>query len=301
MRNSTASMSCTPWSFSHLPHIARLSARMGDVAHERLATAQPFGIFHCYKTQNIRRVPIFQPMLIAVLVGEKRLYRVDDAVVCRAGHWLALPAPHQFDLVNQPDPIQRRYLALAVPIGRAQLARFMDRYASVLSDDPRETSLCLAPDIAAWEALDRVAEIASMPDADPVLFEHRFQELLLVLLRRYGARHLLSPVERSWRERVAHLFSADPAFSWDAASVASRFDISPATLRRHLQKETCRFSGLLEQVRMQRALSLLQQNGLPIGNVAAACGYRSASRFSEAFRRQFGLLPSELRASQEKV
>ncbi|WP_286716110.1 helix-turn-helix domain-containing protein, partial [Thalassolituus sp. UBA2009] len=55
---------------------------------------------------------------------------------------------------------------------------------------------------------------------------------------------------------------------------------------------------LLSQLRLVQGLNLLQTSSLSVQQVADACGYRSASRFSERFRERFGTSPAELRHSQ---
>ena len=49
---------------------------------------------------------------------------------------------------------------------------------------------------------------------------------------------------------------------------------------------------------LERALALVQTSSLPIGQVAEACGYASASRFSARFRTRFGCTPRSLRAAR---
>ncbi|MBQ7692218.1 MAG: metalloregulator ArsR/SmtB family transcription factor [Oscillospiraceae bacterium] len=51
----------------------------------------------------------------------------------------------------------------------------------------------------------------------------------------------------------------------------------------------------MKEHRMERAAELLQQGDLSVGEVAAAVGYDSPSRFSAAFRARYHMLPSEYR------
>lgn len=48
-------------------------------------------------------------------------------------------------------------------------------------------------------------------------------------------------------------------------------------------------------LRLKRADNLLQQTSLPVMQVAVASGFGNASHFSRAFRREFGISPSERR------
>jgi AraC family transcriptional regulator len=51
----------------------------------------------------------------------------------------------------------------------------------------------------------------------------------------------------------------------------------------------------LTMLRMRRAAALLTSTGLSVRQVAAACGYRSPSRFAAAFRREHGAAPADYR------
>ena len=49
---------------------------------------------------------------------------------------------------------------------------------------------------------------------------------------------------------------------------------------------------------MERAAELLTGTGLTIAEIAAQVGYDSQSKFSAAFRSQYGVLPKEYRKPQ---
>ncbi len=61
-----------------------------------------------------------------------------------------------------------------------------------------------------------------------------------------------------------------------------------STIGRTIQQE-------IERVRLDHARLLLRTTSLPIGEVAAICGYNSASWFSRAMRAESGLTPSHYR------
>ena len=71
--------------------------------------------------------------------------------------------------------------------------------------------------------------------------------------------------------------------------------MSEATLRRRLAADGTSFSALLTDLRMTRALGMLQTTDLPVGTIAAEVGYASASRFALRFRDRFGVSPSAIR------
>lgn len=52
------------------------------------------------------------------------------------------------------------------------------------------------------------------------------------------------------------------------------------------------------QRRMERALQLVRHSTTPLTDIALACGFSSASHFSNRFKSAIGMTPSQLRASQ---
>ena len=55
----------------------------------------------------------------------------------------------------------------------------------------------------------------------------------------------------------------------------------------------------IKEHRMERAAELLEDSGLSIADVARQVGYDSQSKFSAAFREQYGVLPKAYRRSQQ--
>ena len=55
----------------------------------------------------------------------------------------------------------------------------------------------------------------------------------------------------------------------------------------------------LRQRRMERAAELLRDSSLSVLEVAQSVGYGSASQFSAAFRRQYGMTPAMYRKMSE--
>jgi transcriptional regulator GlxA family with amidase domain len=53
----------------------------------------------------------------------------------------------------------------------------------------------------------------------------------------------------------------------------------------------CTLNGAYLSIRLAQADRLLRQTGLPVTQVAVACGFQSPSHFSRAFRGQYGTAP----------
>ncbi len=83
------------------------------------------------------------------------------------------------------------------------------------------------------------------------------------------------------------------------AVMAERFAMSPRSLIRKLKAEGSSYQQLLDAVRKEQALWLLQETSLPIEQIAEQLGYQDTSNFSRTFRRWFGQTPLAMRKGGE--
>jgi AraC-like DNA-binding protein len=74
--------------------------------------------------------------------------------------------------------------------------------------------------------------------------------------------------------------------------------MSESKLRRKLKLEGTSVQEIKDQARLGLALHLLQTSSNSIGVIADKCGYQSQSRFTERFKKRFGLTPSELKKTK---
>jgi AraC-like DNA-binding protein len=77
--------------------------------------------------------------------------------------------------------------------------------------------------------------------------------------------------------------------------VAHRMHVSPRTLKRRLATHGASFSAVVEEVRHQRALLLLDDQRLALAEVADRLGYSDVANFTRAFRRWTGQTPAAFR------
>ena len=77
--------------------------------------------------------------------------------------------------------------------------------------------------------------------------------------------------------------------------------MSASSVRRMLQRETGKsFQQCLVTLRMERACTLLKESMLSINEVAYSSGFHDALYFRRAFKKCFGLTPSEYRARKDE-
>lgn len=77
--------------------------------------------------------------------------------------------------------------------------------------------------------------------------------------------------------------------------VASHFDQSSRTLRRHLQAQGLSYQGLLDEVRFAEARRYLTSTQLGVDSIARLLGYAEARSFRTAFKRWAGVPPAVYR------
>ena len=98
---------------------------------------------------------------------------------------------------------------------------------------------------------------------------------------------ITATVERFLRQHVRE----NPPLS----AIAGIMHLSERTLRRQLATDGVSFSRLHDRVRAERALELLHDHDLSIGQVGARVGFADAREFRRAFKRWTGHTPSEAR------
>lgn len=219
------------------------------------------------------------PLILRVDGGRKVIRGAVQAEV-PAGALVLMPAGVPLDVENHPAP-DGAYRATGLVIGAGVVV-------------PRGASLRMqTQDRRALAAFDRALDLARHPGVPAAIRDHAVAEVLL-WLDSLGIRlPEVGPVSVAARLRA--LVARDPAQDWAATGIARALGMSEATLRRRLAREGTGLTALVTDLRMNRALGLLQATDLPVERIAAEVGYASASRFAVRFRARFGLPPGAIR------
>ncbi|MFT6617113.1 MAG: AraC-like DNA-binding protein [Halopseudomonas sp.] len=77
--------------------------------------------------------------------------------------------------------------------------------------------------------------------------------------------------------------------------VATPFNMSPRHLRRKLSETQTTYEKLLDEVRMELAIRLIEDGKLNLGRIAFELGFLDPSSFTRAFRRWTGMSPTAFR------
>lgn len=126
-----------------------------------------------------------------------------------------------------------------------------------------------------------------LPSSDPFILS-RLDASLEDMLQDMPSTDFAEQV----KQRIGALV-AQREVSEDA--LAERFNMSPRHLRRKLSEAHTSYEKLLDEVRMEMAMRLIQAGRLNLGHVALQLGFLNASSFTRAFRRWTGMSPSDYR------
>lgn len=261
---------------------------------EPLRTPQTVGAAatarHCGKL-TLASIVTERPSLVLVRQGLKQITRGTQSIDLQAGEAVMVPPALAFDLVN--TPVDGAFVATML----SPAPKLIDEIAAEYADVPIIRDACalrnIEPDFLA--SFDRAVAAASEPNHLPrKVIENREREVLHWLAHKglkFGKDR-----KSDVTQRVRALVSRDLERNWKAHEVAGVFAMSEATFRRRLREHDVSFQQLLIDVRMTRALALLQLTNLSIGQIALSVGYDSPSRFAVRFKRRFAISPSDIRA-----
>lgn len=98
-------------------------------------------------------------------------------------------------------------------------------------------------------------------------------------------------------QRVRQVLAADPGAGHSAEALALRLHLSPRTLHRQLKEEGASLQALKDEVRRERAITLLHRTDRPIKQVAHDTGFTNDKSFIRAFKAWTGQSPAEFRRS----
>ena len=96
-------------------------------------------------------------------------------------------------------------------------------------------------------------------------------------------------------QRVRQTLAAQPQLTRNAEDLAALLNVSARTLHRQLKEEGATLQALKDEVRRDRAMTLLHRTDRPIKQVADAAGFQNEKSFARAFKDWTGQSPSEFR------
>lgn len=141
--------------------------------------------------------------------------------------------------------------------------------------------------------LSRQALDCCLPGAAPVLF-NGISGTLRNLLASRTALDLVEQVRHS----MLRLLSTGRL---SEVEIAVSMGISTRHLRRLLKQQGARYEQLLDQVRREEGVRLLQDSARSLTSIAYELGFHEPSSFTRAFRRWTGISPSDYRRQRQDM
>ncbi|MCG2573157.1 AraC family transcriptional regulator [Acinetobacter sp. ME22] len=247
----------------------------------------PFSVYSSYKEQKISNVPILKPLLIFILSGSKQLGH-SRSIACSAGSFVFLSNSDQINIRNVP--MQQEYFAVLIDFENedfSELPKSPEPYKKYVQGE-------INPILAS--ALCQFMEFALI--APTQIMRLRKREILEIIYHsgHQDITHLVKPP--SLTIQVQSMILNDISNDWSVDLIASNLCMSASTLRRKLKSEGYYIQDIRHRARLGYGLHLLQTTQLHIGMIAEQCGYQSQSRFTEQFKRLFGMTPRAIRKTK---
>lgn len=248
---------------------------------------QPFSVYTSVKEQKLLNVPIAKPLLIVVLNGNKKL-GITGELICETGEFIFLSNNPAIDMRNIPE--EKEYFALLIEFDYRdfvgfKINSFNDKKHYIGKTEP-----------ALMRCLHQFVESSLW--ATKEVFSLRKREII-TLLCHLGHSEVLSLLASPQLKNKLHdMFIEKERCELSVQEICQKLAMSESTLRRRLKSESTSVQEIKDSTRLGLGLHLLQTSQHPIGIIADKCGYQSQSRFTERFKKQFGLTPSELRKTK---
>ena len=129
--------------------------------------------------------------------------------------------------------------------------------------------------------------VVPMPDEN-----HASHQMLLKSLEDAKVR---KPAKFSMKESIMQFLDAMRFRYPDQETVAKELNVSPRKLRYCLKDENTTYKSIVSDLKKRDAYQCLSE-GMSIGQVALELGYDDPSNFTRAFRKWYGVSPSDFRA-----
>ncbi|PWC20828.1 AraC family transcriptional regulator [Brenneria roseae subsp. roseae] len=274
-----------------------------DVTHTLLPSQLPVDRYRLYSmAQPYLRYPhqvadfrFFEATLLLVKSGQLSLRRDRSFMQLDNAEHIMLVAQHTVANISKtPEPVSGSFQSLYLSFSSELNAAFYRDHAQFFTTQPPLSGFkILSLDSELRDTLDYCLRGLSIESSSYSVQQHRLSGVLIALAER--GIIFMPRASAPLGDRLTALLAGSPAFAWTAANAGQQLGMSEATLRRRLAEEQTQFRTLLQDIRMHHAMTLLQTTRWSLSQIADACGYRAASRFSLRFKQRFGCSPADIR------
>lgn len=150
-------------------------------------------------------------------------------------------------------------------------------------------------------AADLIELRLGMPPLMRLYLESRCLEIIAEGLGSLSGSEPMSactmrPRERRRLAQFREFLDSGEGDGWSLQALADRIGMSPSTLQRYFRAYTGMSVFAYQRRRLLDVARIaLEREGISVNEAAHRAGYTSAANFATAFRRQFGIAPSQLR------
>lgn len=242
-------------------------------------------VFRAEQLQKLRNVRVHSPTLIEIISGSKRLYWKDTKVDLSQSQLLLSQASASLNFENLPQKGQFQSRVFSFHCSPSESMLELSVIRANQHDSPT-----LGMDNALQNTLHALFSFnqEEMSHQTQVFWVMGFYQQLA----EKGWLHRLFPNKHaSLTEKLSQYLSHSPGDDHPLELMAERFAMSRATLMRKLKQEGTQYRELLAEVRLNHALRLMQSEHYSVAMLSQLCGYQSEDRFSQRFKRKFGLSP----------
>ena len=248
---------------------------------------------------HIPRTPITYECGIFILVqGRKTGFVGAKKFVYDANHFLVLSVPMPFECETEGTP-EKPMLALKISVTPAAVTELLMQLEHLPPADGSEPQAMQATVLGDQMrgATIRLLECLRCPDDSRVLGPGIVREIIYRVLRGNlgtGLRALAAPDSHFGRiSRVLNRLHTDYTRDYDIASLARDCGMSVAAFHTRFKAITSSSPlQYLKNIRLNKALMLMLNEGSNASSAATLVGYESASQFSREFKRLFGDSPA---------
>ncbi len=256
------------------------------------------------KSADLPRTPLlYRQGVIIVGQGAKRVHLGGEVYDYDPDHYLVLsvPLPAECEAVVSPD---EPLLSMAVDIDMGTLLGVIAEMADLDGADRpcgcRHQGLALTrADAAFKETVLRLLRALSDPVEGRVLGPGLVRELLYRIMRGENAASLYALAQKntglSRIDKALRLIHSNYSEPFNVDQLAGSVNMSASAFHRAF-KDVTALSPIqyLKKVRLNKARSMLVEQGVRSGDAARLVGYESVSQFNREFKRYFGASPRRL-------
>lgn len=248
-----------------------------------------------YQVHELHRVKLLMPALCRIRQGKKIVNWKDHSDIANNNQIILFPSGYEFGVANYPDA--GYYLAEMLYLPAELIQRFRQFYP-LTPQEENKSGFCVRQNnelLYCWEQLKTAIQLK----VSDQLLEHLAMGILLTIGKNNISHLFLSHSWDSLVHRCQNLLLANPGAHWTTQEVARLLFISVSTLHRRLAAEGESFQNLLDDVRLNNALTAIQGTLKPVSVVARENGYMCPSRFTARFQKRFGITPRALRRASK--